>query len=311
MADEQRSRTLLWVLIGGAAFFLFVLAVFTLVYFSVKGEGGPTSADYVVTGSGGKIGVVDIEGIILDPETPVKELRKFADDDAIKAIVIHLNTPGGGAAASEEIYKEVRRIRDEKKKRIVASIETVGASGGYYIASGTNKIYADGASIVGSIGTIMEWYNYGDLVRWAKVNEIVIKTGEFKDTGDPMRDLTQRERDYLQGMANNMLGQFVHAVADGRGLKEEDVRAIADGRVWTGQEALPMKLVDQIADYRSAVQDTAKAVGIKGEPALVKIEKARPSLWDLVFGDASRLTSLLPDRAKLMQKNPGFYFLWR
>jgi protease-4 len=310
MNDERRSRTLLWVLVGGAAFFLFVLAVFTLVYFTVRNQPGEVG-EYTVTGSGGKIGVVDIEGVILDPETPVKQLKKFADDDSIKAIVLHLNTPGGGAAASEEIYKEVRRIRDEKKKRIVASIETVGASGGYYIASGTNKIYADQASIVGSIGTIMEWYNYGDLVRWAKVHEIIIKTGEFKDTGDPMRDLTPRERDYLQGMANNMLGQFIKAVANGRSLKEGDVRTIADGRVWTGEQALAMKLIDQVADFQSAVRDTAKTVGIKGEPALVKIERQRPSLFDLVFGDSNDVSSWIPDRAKLMQKNPGFYFLWR
>lgn len=310
MNDERRSRTLLWVLVGGAAFFLFVLAVFTLVYFTVRNQPGEVG-EYTVTGSGGKIGVVDIEGVILDPETPVKQLKKFADDDSIKAIVLHLNTPGGGAAASEEIYKEVRRIRDEKKKRIVASIETVGASGGYYIASGTSKIYADEASIVGSIGTIMEWYNYGDLVRWAKVHEIIIKTGEFKDTGDPMRDLTPRERDYLQGMANNMLGQFIKAVANGRSLKEDDVRTIADGRVWTGEQALAMKLIDQVADFQSAVRDTAKTVGIKGEPALVKIERQRPSLFDLVFGDSNDVSSWIPDRAKLMQKNPGFYFLWR
>lgn len=310
MNDERRSRTLLWVLVGGAAFFLFVLAVFTLVYFTVRNQPGEVG-EYTVTGSGGKIGVVDIEGVILDPETPVKQLKKFADDDSIKAIVLHLNTPGGGAAASEEIYKEVRRIRDEKKKRIVASIETVGASGGYYIASGTSKIYADQASIVGSIGTIMEWYNYGDLVRWAKVHEIIIKTGEFKDTGDPMRDLTPRERDYLQGMANNMLGQFIKAVANGRSLKEDDVRTIADGRVWTGEQALAMKLIDQVADFQSAVRDTAKTVGIKGEPALVKIERQRPSLFDLVFGDSNDVSSWIPDRAKLMQKNPGFYFLWR
>src|SRR5512146_2797274 len=299
MNDERHSRTLLWVLV-----------VFTLVYFTVRGEPGE-AGDYVVSGSGGQIGVVDIEGVILDPESAVKQLKRFADDDSIKAIVLHLNTPGGGAAASEEIYREVRRIRDEKKKRIVASIETVGASGGYYIASGTNKIYADEGSIVGSIGAIMEWYNYGDLVRWAKVSEVIIKSGEFKDTGDPMRELTPREKEYLQGMVMNMMGQFVHAVADGRGMNENQVRSIADGRVWTGQQALPLKLIDQVADFQSAVRDTAKAVGIKGEPALVKIEKPRPTLFDLVFGDSSQLNSWIPDRAKLMQKNPGFYFLWR
>jgi protease-4 len=302
--SDDRSRTLLWVLVGVAAFFIFVLAVFAIVYVSIQEQGSYT----VSGGSGGRIAVVDIEGVIISPQETIKQLKKFSDDDSVKAIIIHLNTPGGGAAASEEIYKEVRRIRDEKKKRIVASIETVGASGGYYIASACNKIYADEASIVGSIGVIMEWYNYGDLMRWAKLKEIIIKAGELKDTGDPTRDLTPAEREYLQGMADNMHQQFITNVASGRGLKVEEVTPIATGRVWTGKQALPLKLVDEIGDFQSAVKDTAKAVGIKGEPSLVKQEKEKKTLLDLVFGDASEF---LPDRAKLIQKNPGFYYLWR
>jgi|SRR5689334_11642740 len=306
MPDGSSSRTGLWILIGGAVFFIFVLAVFTLVYFTVKSEQG---GDYSVTGgSGGRIAVVDIEGVIVTPKQAVKDLKKFADDDSIKAIVLHLNTPGGGAAASEEIYRQVKRIRDEKKKRIVASIETVGASGGYYIASASNKIYADEASIVGSIGVIMDWYNYGDLLRWAKLKEVIVKAGEFKDTGDPTRDLTPAEREYLQGVVDDMHSQFISAVATGRGLKEEDIRPIANGRVWTGQQALPLKLIDQIGDFELAVKDTAKAVGIKGEPALVRPTREKRTLLDLLFGDASEW---LPSRARLLEKNPGFYFLWK
>jgi protease-4 len=305
MANGGGSRTGLWVLIGGAGFVIFVLAVYTLVYLALRGQQG---TQYVVTGTGDKIAVVAIEGVILDPEPTVRDLKKFGDDSSIKAIIIHLNTPGGSAAASEEIYKEVRRIRDEKKKRIVADIAIVGASGGYYVASGANKIFANDASVVGSIGAIMDWYNYGDLIRWAKLKEEVIKSGEFKDTGDPARDLTPAERAYLQSMVMNMKDQFVAAIASGRGLKTEDVMALADGRVWTGQQALTLKLIDQVGDFETAVKDTAKAVGIKGEPALVRPEKERHSLLDLFFGDASQW---LPDRAKLLQKNPGFYFLWK
>ena len=303
--SDNKSRPLLWVLIGGAAFFIFVLAVFTLVYFSVQGD---QSAYVVSGGSGGRIAVVDVEGVIISPESTVKQLKKFADDGSVKAIIVHLNTPGGGAAASEEIYKEVRRIRDEKKKKIVASIETVGASGGYYIASGCNKIYADEASIVGSIGVIMEWYNYGDLLRWAKMKSVIIKAGELKDTGDPTRDLTPQEKEYLQGMADNMHQQFIANVASGRGMKVEDITPIATGRVWTGRQALPLKLIDQVGDFEVAIKETAKEVGIKGEPSIVKQEKERKTLLDLIMGDVS---DYLPDRAKLIQKNPGFYYLWR
>jgi protease-4 len=305
MNGESRPRTLLWILVGGGVFFLFVLAVFTLVYVVLRSD---REGQYITTGSGGKIAVVDIEGVILSPKKVVRDLKKFADDDSIKAIILHLNTPGGGAAASEEIYRQVRRIRDQKKKRIVASIETVGASGGYYIASATSRIFADDASIVGSIGVIIQWFSYQDLLRWAKMKDVVIKAGEFKDTGDPARELTPEEKAYLQGLVDNMHAQFIHAVAEGRGLKDEDVKAIADGKVWTGQQALALKLVDQIGDFEAVVKDTAKAVGIKGEPALVRPEKERRSLLDLLFGDASEL---VPTPSKLLQRQPGFYYLWK
>src|SRR6266568_3038387 len=180
MADNPRPRIWLWVLIGGSAFFLFVLAVFTLVYLALHAGGGQQAGLF-----GDKIGVVDLDGVILSPGETVDELRKLADDDSIKAIIIHVNSPGGGVAASEEIYREVKRVRDEKKKRIVASIQTVGASGAYYVSSASNKIYADQGSIVGSIGVIAEWVNYGDLLHWAKLKDITMKAGEFKDTGDP------------------------------------------------------------------------------------------------------------------------------
>ncbi len=304
MAENGRSRIWLWVLIGGGAFFLFVLAVFTLVYVAL--HAGRQQAGF--RGFGDKIGVVDLEGVILDPNEVVDQLRKFADDDSIKAIVIHVNSPGGGVAASEEIYREVKRIRDDKKKRIVSSIETVGASGAYYVSSATNKIYADSGSVVGSIGVIAEWVNYGDLMRWAKLKPEVLKVGQFKDTGDPTRELTPSERQYMQGLIDNMYGQFVQAVADGRHANVADIKSIADGRVWTGEQALSMHLIDQIGDFRTVVLDTAKSVNISGEPVLVHPERDRKSLLDLLFGDASQW---LPTKEKLLDQQMGFYYLWK
>ncbi len=304
--SNGKSRAFLWIVIGGGVFFVFLLAVFTLVYFTVRSS--ETSTEVVRSGSGGRIAVVDLEGVIVTPKDTVKQLKKFADDDSIKAIILHINSPGGGVAASEEIYRQVRRIRDQKKKQIVAAVETVGASGAYYVASGTNKIYADNGSIVGSIGVIMEWYNYGDLIKWAKLKNVVIKTGEFKDTGNPSRDLTPAEQQYLQATAENMLGQFVNSVANGRNLKVEDVKSIADGKVWTGEQAKSMKLIDEIGDFETVVEQTAKAVGIKGEPTLVRAEKERRSLADLLFGDSSEIW---PTPGKLIQSNPGFYYLWK
>ena len=304
MSDEKRSRTLLWILIGGGAFFLFVLAVFTLVYLTLH-TGERTSS---LSSFGDKIGVVDLEGVIITPKIVVPQLKKFADDDSIKAIVLHVNSPGGGVAASEEIYREVKRIRDEKKKRIVASIESVGASGAYYISSATNKIYADRGSVVGSIGVIAEWVNYGDLLHWAKLKDVTLKAGEFKDTGSPTRDLTPAEKEYLQSLIDDMHTQFIQAVADGRKVKAEDIRAIANGKVWTGGQALGLKLIDQEGDFETAVKDTAKSVGIKGEPVLVRPERERKTVLDLLFGDVSEW---LPTREKLLDQQVGFYYLWK
>ena len=303
MPEPPRSRVFLWVLLGGGAFFLFLLAVFALIYFTVR-----TQQKDSFSGFGDKIAVVDLEGVITSPKEIVEQLRKFGDDSSIKAIIIHVNSPGGGAAASEEIYREVLRIRDVKKKRIVASIETVGASGAYYVSSATNKIFADQASVVGSIGVIAEWYNYEELLKWAKLQAIVLKAGEFKDTGSPVRPMTPAERAYMQGLIDNMHGQFIHSVAEGRHMKDAEILPLADGKVWTGEQAMPLKLIDQIGDFRAAIADTAKSVGIKGEPTLVHPEKDRKSVLDLLFGDVSEY---LPDPAKLMQTNAGFYYLWK
>src|SRR5579872_994106 len=248
MPEGDRSRTLLWILLGGGAFFVFTLLIFSLLYFSVRG-GGDSQFDI----GGDRIAVLDVEGVILQAKPFVDELKKYGDDSSIKAIILRIDSPGGGAAASQEMYDAVKRIRDQKKKLIVASIETVGASGAYYIAAGSSKIYANRASIVGSIGVIAEWVNYGDLLRWAKLKEVIFTAGELKDAGDPGRDMTPPEREYLQSLVSEMYGQFIRDVADGRKMKVDDVKNMASGRVWTGQEALPLKLIDQIGGFQIAI----------------------------------------------------------
>jgi len=184
----------------------------------------------------------------------------------------------------------------------------VGASGAYYIASGATKIYANDSSIVGSIGVIAEWVNYGDLLRWAKLKDVTLKAGSLKDAGSPTREMTTEERAYLQGLIDNMHTQFINDVAKGRNLKVDQIKAIANGRVWTGDQAAPLKLIDEVGDFQKAVKETAKSVGISGEPTLVRPEKEKRTLLDVLFGD---LSDILPDRAKMLQTNVGFYYLWR
>ena len=257
---------------------------------------------------GNRIAVIDVTGVILSPETVSGQLRKFGDDASVKAILLHINSPGGDAAASQELYHDVLRVRQEKHKKVIADIESVGASGAYYVASACDTIYANDASVVGSIGVIMEWTNYGDLLRWAKLKNVTIHAGELKDAGDPSRDLTPKEEAYFQSLVDNMYGQFVHDVATARHTSEDKIRPLATGQVWTGQQALPLGLIDKVGGYRVALMDTAKAVGISGEPTVVRPAKPRKGLLGALTGDAD---DLFPNPSQLLNRAPGFYFLWK
>jgi len=274
---------------------------------AVRSASTPGASPFASLGSG-NIAVVDINGVILSADTTVDQLRKYDEDDSIKAIILHINSPGGAAAPSQEIYHEVLRIRNEKKKPIVASVQSVGASGAYYIASGATKIYANQASVVGSIGVIMEWTNYGDLLKWAKLKPEVIHAGALKDAGDPSHEMTPEERAYFQSLVNNMYGQFIADVAAGRHLSPDQVKSLATGQVWTGEQALPLHLIDASGGFRTALLETAKSVGISGEPSVVKPYVRHRSLIDALTTNAD---DLFPNPSQMLEKHAGFYFLWR
>jgi protease-4 len=300
----QRRRTAWFyvAVIGGSLLSVFLL-ISLLAWATMKSMG-----DSAGLGLGSNIAVIDISGVILSPETVDTQLRKFGQDSSVKAIILHINSPGGGAAASQEIYHEVLRVRQENKKKVVASIESVGASGAYYIASACDKIYANDASVVGSIGVIMEWTNYGDLLRWAKLKNVVIHAGELKDAGDPTRDLTPQEEAYFQSLVDNMYTQFVHDVATGRHTTDDKIRPLATGQVWTGQQSLPLGLIDKVGGYRVALIDTARDVGISGEPNVVRPASNKRGLLALLADDSSEL---FPNPSQLLNHTPGFYFMWK
>ena len=307
MNEQQKRSTWFWVLIGGGLFAVVLAVIVGLAFAIVHATGDSDMASFGSGLGSDKIGVIDLDGVILSAETPISQLRKFADDGSIRAIVLHINSPGGGAAASQEIYEEVKRIRDEKKKPIVASIESEGASGAYYIACGTSKIYANRASLVGSIGVIMEYTNYGDLLKWAKLKSEIFKSGELKDAGTPTRDPTPKEQAYLQGLVNNMFQQFVDDVASGRKRPVAEIQPLATGEVWTGQQAVPLHLIDSIGGFQDALKQTAKDAGISGEPQVVKPYIRRKSLIDVLTSPGD----LFPAPEQMLQRNPGFYYLWR
>ncbi|MBB5318074.1 signal peptide peptidase SppA [Tunturiibacter empetritectus] len=301
---RQRSAWFYIGIIAGSLAAVFLLVTF-MVWITARSVTGSSAGLGLASNS---IAVIDISGAILSPETIDSQLRKFGDDSSVKAILLHINSPGGGAAASQEIYHEVLRVRQENHKKVIASIESVGASGAYYIASACDRIYANDASVVGSIGVIMEWTNYGDLLRWAKLKNVVIHAGELKDAGDPSRDLTPKEQAYFQSLVDNMYTQFVHDVATGRHTSDEKIKPLATGQVWTGQQSLPLGLIDKVGGYRVALMETAREAGISGEPNVVRPAKNKRGLFALLADDGE---DLFPNPSQMLNHAPGFYFMWK
>ena len=326
--EPRRPRSAgFWFAVIGGSVLAAVLLLGLLTWAVVRSVGSSDTAGSSITGGSDSIGVIDVSGVLLSAEGLDGQLRKFGDDSDVKAIILHINSPGGGAAVSQEIYNEVLRIRREKHKKIVASIETVGASGAYYIASACDRIYANDASVVGSIGVIMEWTQYGDLLRWAKLKPVVLHAGALKDAGDPSHDLTPAEQAYFQGLIDNMYGQFIHDVATGRNVPDDRIKPLATGQVWTGQQAHALGLIDREGGMRVALMDTAREAGIKGEPSVKKPVRKKNGLLtalagsdgdDLLPKKVSLLSALsgdpeqiVPTAERFLNQAPGFYFLWK
>ncbi len=255
-----------------------------------------------------RIQVVEVNGELVESRPILDQLKRYEDSNSVKAILLNIDSPGGGVAASQEIYAEIKRLREKKDKVVVAYLSSTGASGAYYVACAANKIVANPGTIVGSIGVIAEWVNYADLLQWAKLKEIVFKTGEFKDTGSPTRALTDNERKYFQGLIDDMYVQFVEAVASGRKLELQEVRSLADGRVFTGRDAKERKLIDEIGNFQDAVDHTAKLAGISGKPRLIRLNRQRVTLLDVLTTDLSRLA---PFNGQSMKSQIKFQYLWK
>jgi protease IV len=286
--------------------FVFFVAIILLAALALSRQGGWTGL------GGDRIAVVYIEGVIFDSKSVNEHLKMYADDSRVKAVLLRIDSPGGGVAASQEISDQVRWLRDEKKKTVVVSMGSVAASGGYYIACAADHIVANPGTVTGSIGVIAEWVNYGNLLKWAQMQPEVIKSGEMKDVGSPTREINAKERAYLQGLINQMFAQFVNAVAAGRKeLTRERVLELADGRVYTGEEALREKLIDGLGNYDAALKKTAELVGIQGEPQVVTPPKPRRgSILDLLtrtdVGEILSGNTLQPPGASLQ-----FEYLWK
>ena len=301
--SQKRSNLLLWIIVGGGALFFFVLCLLALATI-FSDESSPH-----LSLSGNQVAVIEIDGVISDSRDFVDQLKDYGNRSGVKSIVIRIDSPGGGVAASQEIFEAIKKFRAETKKKVVVSMASTAASGGYYVACAADKVFANPGTITGSIGVIAQWYDYSDLLRWAKMQSVVIKSGALKDAGSGSRPLTEEEKVYFQSLINNMYGQFVSAVASSRNMKVEEVRKLADGRVYTGQQAKANRLIDEIGTFQDAVDAAAKMAGIQGEPKLLSPAKKSFSLLDLVMGDTgSALKTLNPNRS---ESHIRFEYLWR
>lgn len=243
--------------------------------------------DGLFPGGAGKVAVLPITGMIGDSEAIIEQLKKFAKDDSVKAIVLRINSPGGGVGPSQEIYEEVRKLRG--KKVVVSSLGSMAASGGYYIACASEKIYANPGTITGSIGVLMQFVNVKDLVEKIGVRGMVVKSGDYKDIGSPVRDMRPEERRLLQGVIDNVHAQFVDAVAEGRKLGRDEVVALADGRILSGEQAKELGLVDVLGNREDAIAEAGRLAKIEGEPKVVTPPKKKFSILDLLRDEAKSI----------------------
>jgi len=228
---------------------------------------------------GEKVALVRIEGMITDSKDTVDEIKEYAKDPSIKAIVMRIDSPGGAVAPSQEIYEEIRKT--VRKKKVVVSMGSVAASGGYYIASPATKIVANPGTLTGSIGVIMEIPNLEGLMNKLGIKTEVVKSGKHKDMASIFRGIRKEDREILQNVLDNVHEQFIRAVSEGRKMLYDDVKQIADGRIFTGEQALKAGLVDELGDLEDAVQTAAKLSGIKGEPVVIA-KKDRFSIINLL-----------------------------
>ena len=261
----SRGRVALIALgVGAAVLVLFVATIWLLI--AVSDDGLP---------GGAKVAVVEVEGIIgadsgrgLDTDGIIRVLGEYRDDPAVRAVVLRINNPGGVVAPTQEIFNAVRRLR-EAKKPVVASLGSVAASGGYYVAVAADRIYASPGTLTGSIGVVMQLANLEGLLKKVGVEYVVVKAGAYKDVGNIARPMTPEERRILQALLDDVYDQFVTAVAEGRGLDPQVVRGFAEGRIYSGRQAQGLKMVDELGGLEEAIEAAAKMAGLPAKPRVI------------------------------------------
>jgi protease-4 len=263
------------ILIGLGVIVALLVFFFSALFFIGRSMGRPGRFAF-----GDKIAVVEISGVITQSSGIIEEIHQYLEDEGVKAIILRIDSPGGGVGPSQEIHREVLKVKTRKK--VVTSMGSVAASGGYYIACASDLIVANPGTITGSIGVLMEFTNIEELFKKIGIKGVVLKSGEHKDIGSPFREMTPEEKKILQAVIDNVHQQFIQAVAEGRKMDRSKVTQIADGRILTGEQAKQAGLVDQIGNLQDAIDITAKLVGIEGKPNIL-YPKKKFSLWELLI----------------------------
>lgn len=272
-----------------------LVAVSFLVFASaIKRDGG----EYITGGSDDKIAIVELNDVIVSSDKIVEQIKRFREDKSIKAIVLRINTPGGGVAASQEIYEEVKKTRDSGKI-IVVSMGAIAASGGYYIAVGSSLIVSNPGTLTGSIGVIAQFISIKDLADKLGINQTTIKSGNLKDAGNPFRQMNDSDKAYFQDVVDNSFGQFLDVVSKERKMDKETLLKYANGRVFTGLQAKEYGLVDSLGTFEDAIRITSKMAGIKGEPRIVR-EKKKFSFFEEMLG--SKIEDVTDIKGKLFDE---------
>ncbi len=294
----KRSDVVIAVII--VASFL-IISVLTLLAFIGLSEEG-----YVLLGGlGEKVAIVEVHGVIRNSSDVIRQLRKYGKDGSIPAVVLHIDSPGGGAAASQEIHEEINKLREAGKK-VVASMGSVAASGGYYLACAADTIVANPATLTGSIGVIFQFPVAEELLRKVGVKYEVVKRGEIKDMGSLDRSMTQRERESLQSVVDDTYEQFIGAIIQGRNLQREEVLKIADGSIFTGSQAKELGLVDELGNLHDAIKIAGEMVGIEEYPKTIKERKKRISWFDVLTQKLADLLEL--DQSGTMMPRLDYIF---
>ncbi|HWP23553.1 MAG TPA: signal peptide peptidase SppA [Candidatus Binatia bacterium] len=258
---------------------VFILVVFSGAFFFAYFTGGDAKVLSLFSGDG--VGVLQIEGTIDDSQDVLSELKRLKEMPWVKAIVVRIDSPGGAVAPTQEIFEEIQKSK--KQKPFIASLGGMATSGGYYIAAACDKIVANPGTLTGSIGVIMQLSNVEELMKKIGVKGVNIKSGQNKDLGSPFQPLSPEGKQILQGLVDNVHGQFVAAVAKGRGMDEAEVRKLADGRVYSGAQAKELGLVDQFGTLQEAIELAARRAGIEAEPAVYYSRPQPERWWERIF----------------------------